>query len=96
MIWQYLSFCDGSAPKGQQWLGCCIVEGDDVVEAAARAHDLGCNPGGQVACWAFRYVPPMQYRNRLLNKVELSRMMEEVCGDGALHDLAGNDQTPKE
>jgi hypothetical protein len=40
--WWYLSFADDG------WLGAAIVEGDSIVSAAARAHALGINPGGEV------------------------------------------------
>lgn len=53
IIW--LSFADGSLPKGHQFLGACIVEVKqfddprDTLKAAIRkAHVLGINPGGEV------------------------------------------------
>lgn len=68
----WLSFCDGSRPTGQQFLGACLVSvtaedaglsavdvalsfpfaqpGAEWLAAAIRkAHELGCNPGGEVA-----------------------------------------------
>ena len=47
-LW-WLSFCDGSLPKGSQWLGACIVHAETFLDAVRVAHRLGCNPGGQVA-----------------------------------------------
>ena len=44
----WLSFADPTLPKGQQFLGACIVRGTDVAEAAMDAHLRGCNPGGEV------------------------------------------------
>jgi len=36
----YLSFADGRLPKGEQWLGAAIVQGDTVAEAVKQA--WGC------------------------------------------------------
>jgi hypothetical protein len=47
MMW--LSFCDPTKPKGEQFLGACVVPGNNVGLGAAVAHSLGCNPGGEVA-----------------------------------------------
>ncbi len=50
-LW-WLSFCDPSRPKGQQLLGVSIVQATDSAAAVAKAHRLGCNPGGEVALWS--------------------------------------------
>jgi hypothetical protein len=47
MIW-FLSFADGSPPKGTQFLGGCVVEADHFMTAVQVAHLKGCNPGGEV------------------------------------------------
>jgi len=67
----WLSFCDGERPKGEQFLGGCLVDvtEDDAAEAllfiqqqfpnaqpgsewigaaSRKAHQLGCNPGGEM------------------------------------------------
>lgn len=44
----WLSFADPDRPKGQQFLGLCIVEAVDEITAAKVAHALGINPGGEV------------------------------------------------
>ena len=44
----WLSFCDGSLPKGSQFLGVFITEADNVMEAAQKAWQLGVNPGGEI------------------------------------------------
>jgi hypothetical protein len=53
-LW-WLSFCDASKPKGQQFLGACLVSGGDTGDerqdfqiAIQTAWKLGCNPGGEV------------------------------------------------
>ena len=67
----WMSFCDPDKPKGQQFLGACVIDvtreeadeaqidvmlrfpfaqpGADWIAAATRkAHELGCNPGGEI------------------------------------------------
>lgn len=68
----WLSFCDSDRPKGDQFLGACILEvtkdealamlpemfirfpmaqpgGEWIAAASRKAHQLGCNPGGEMA-----------------------------------------------
>lgn len=47
----WLSFCDPLKPKTKQFLGVCIVRAFGVATAILRAHQLGINPGGEVASW---------------------------------------------
>ena len=50
----WLSFCDPDRPRGQQFLGACIVEVSEERDAmgeslaVVKAHRMGCNPGGEV------------------------------------------------
>jgi hypothetical protein len=46
-LW-WLSFCDPERPTGTQFLGACIVQGADMVEAVRNAWANRCNPGGEV------------------------------------------------
>lgn len=46
-LW-WLSFCDNARPSGHKFLGACIVQGGDMIEAVKNAHANGCNPGGEV------------------------------------------------
>ena len=48
MMYWWLSFVDDERPAGQRHLGCCIVLGDNIVDATKCARMLGCNPGGEV------------------------------------------------
>ncbi len=75
----WLSFCDGSRPKGSQFLGVAIIPGvatDDpfggIGAATATAHILGCNPGGEVS--GYPHVPqrywPAGTIGKLLTKEE--------------------------
>jgi hypothetical protein len=49
MTWWWLSFCDDSRPKGQQFLGACIVgPADSEMHAHMLACAYDCNPGGEI------------------------------------------------
>lgn len=50
-LW-WLSFADGRLPPGTQFLGACWVRATDFGEAVQRTHELGINPGGEVAGWS--------------------------------------------
>jgi hypothetical protein len=45
--WWWLSFADGEKPKGEQFLGGCLVQADDFLGAVAEATRIGINPGGE-------------------------------------------------
>jgi hypothetical protein len=85
MFW--LSFCDADRPKGQQFLGACVIEvtaaeadaaaldvllrfpfaqpeAEWLAAAVTKAHQLGCNPGGQVASREVPYNHPNLARYR--------------------------------
>lgn len=51
----WFSFADSALPKGQQFLGACMLEvqtlpdDKDTVRAAVnKSHSLGINPGGEI------------------------------------------------
>lgn len=46
LLW-WLSFCDPTRPKGEQFLGACIVRAASFPEALMVAGLRGCNPGGE-------------------------------------------------
>jgi len=75
----YMSFTDPDLPKGQQWLGGCIVPADSGAEALTMSHLLGCNPGGQIAfCEVPEHVTlKPDYVGRLLNRQEIEDAVEE-------------------
>lgn len=50
MAYYWLSFCDADLPDGEQFLGGCLIDAEDVADALKKAHRRGCNPGGEVAC----------------------------------------------
>lgn len=47
MYW-WLSFADGTRPKGTQFLGGVLIEAKSFMDAVERSHALGINPGGEV------------------------------------------------
>lgn len=49
MILWWISFCDPHKPKGEQFLGLCIVRAVDEISAIKVAWALGINPGGEAA-----------------------------------------------
>jgi hypothetical protein len=70
----WLSFADPDLQPGMQFLGVLIVDmpdGSDVNLAAIRAHEMGLNPGGEVAGCIVdgsRFAP--EHRKRLLLRAE--------------------------
>lgn len=69
--WWYLSFVDPRRPKGTQFLGACVVRGRGILTAMRRAHVVGCNPGGEVACFAVGQEMPPFPTNKLLQKEDM-------------------------
>lgn len=66
--WWWLSFTDPDRPKGDQFIGVCIVSASNVVAAGVIAHALGCNPGGQIGGYPAvpeGWRPREEYVNRL-------------------------------
>lgn len=72
--WHYLSFADGSRPKGTQFLGACIIEAPNIILCAIRAYELGINPGGEILSVRCESVPPEKWRNRLLTREDIAAM----------------------
>lgn len=72
--WWWLSFCDTTRPKGEQFLGVAIVQAGGIVSAVGEAHRLGCNPGGEVQGWPMPLVPAEEWRERLLSREEVEAM----------------------
>lgn len=68
-LW-YLSFV-----KDDGWAGGCYVEADNIIDAAARAWRLDCNPGGEVMGLEipedFAKDIPEKDRNRVLRREDL-------------------------
>lgn len=63
--WMWLSFVDPNKPEGERFLGVAIVPGGNIVQCASNAHDLGINPGGQVAGFPLHRTPRAEYTCKL-------------------------------
>lgn len=68
-LW-WMSFCDPDKPKGQQFLGVCIVEAPSFMHAHQKAWVLGINPGGEIQAILVEGVPA-EYHDKLLSRAEL-------------------------
>jgi hypothetical protein len=80
-LW-WLSFCDNARPRGEQFLGACIVPGEDMVSAVRNAWANGCNPGGEVECSLIPHLmaprlPPHRI-GVLLNRAEAEGIDDEL------------------
>lgn len=69
VLW-WMSFCDPEKPKGQQFLGVCIVEAPGFIHAYQKAWALGINPGGEIQAAQVEGIPG-EYMNKLLSSAEL-------------------------
>jgi hypothetical protein len=69
VLW-WMSFCDPTKPKGQQFLGVCIVEAKGFVHAHQKLWTLDINPGGEIQAMQVVGVPT-EYHNKLLSRAEL-------------------------
>ena len=75
--WWWLSFVD---PKnrdndGSAFLGACVVEGNDLIDAVKMAHKLGVNPGGDVTGLPVpeaKQAEFAKYKDRLVSQSELN------------------------
>jgi len=50
MSYYWLSFCDADRSEGEQFLGACLIEADNIEDAIRKSHRRKCNPGGEIAC----------------------------------------------
>lgn len=88
-LW-WLSFCDADRPKGQQFLGACMVvvphassEQEGLKEALRMSHLLRINPGGDVQALLCpeeaRPWIPAGWVGRLLSREDCATFEEEVA-----------------
>lgn len=61
---------DPDRPKGQRFLGVCVVRADGLIEAMEKTHWLGINPGGEIVGQEIEQMPD-DCINRLLGQDEL-------------------------
>jgi|SRR3984885_11783152 len=91
-VWWWLSFADGSLPKGSQFLGVAIVKGANVYQASQAAHHIGCNPGGSVMGEPFDdddIVPPEEFTNRLLTERDIDELKRIALATRAANAVRG-------
>ncbi len=85
-LWWWLSFVDDEKPRGNQFLGCAIVDGKDFGAAIARAWATGCNPGGEALALPFLPTAAVHLeagdKHRLLTAEE-SRALDDRIGAAA-------------
>lgn len=88
--WWWLSFADGEKPKGEQFLGACLVQGATLPDAIKEAWRLKINPGGEVMSGELGGYPvdvPEKWANRLLSHEDMVKMgMEPERWDEAALD----------
>ena len=78
-VWWWLSFADPTLPVGQQFLGVAIVPAPSFLAAVTVAHQLGCNPGGEVMGFPCRVENvSLENRCRLLNETELRTIFPDI------------------
>ncbi len=87
MSYFWLSFADGDLPKGQQFLGACIVQAETNIDAVTKAHLLGINPGGEVmmveieSAGAIKEILENHPLNTLLSKAMIENPVSLFTGD---------------
>jgi hypothetical protein len=76
LTWWWLSFADGTRPKGSQFLGAVLVRAHGTTDAVLQSHRLGLNPGGEVLSVQAPdgYEPNEKYVGRLLSKADIAEM----------------------
>jgi hypothetical protein len=70
--WWWLSFCDPERPRGQQFLGACVVRARGVATACRASWTLGCNPGGEMMALPApeHFIVQPGWEGRLLTRAE--------------------------
>jgi hypothetical protein len=88
MTYYWLSFVDDDLPKGQRFLGGCLVQAGSTTAALIKAHAMEINPGGEVAIVEItpKYVANTAkfQTNHLYSKAELEAMDEYRTLDDAI------------
>lgn len=76
----WLSFADPRRPKGSQFLGVALVWAHGFAEAVDLTHQMGINPGGEVAGSDYEpgeLVAGVEWWNRLLSAGEAEACEED-------------------
>lgn len=80
--WVYLSFAD------EEFKGGVVIEAHGIIDAVTRCNMLGINPGGEVMCFDVdpENLLAEKFRNRLINKAEMTDAFGEWKTLGELED----------
>ena len=72
----WLSFADGTKPKGTQNLGVVITKAKGMAHAIAKSHELGLNPGGgiQACTFSHKLIEGKDCCDKLLTRDDLRRL----------------------
>nr|ABU51093.1 BpiB02 [uncultured organism Bio4] len=74
----YMSFADGSKPKGQQFLGGLFIQAKSFTGAIRASHQQGLNPGGEVQAAVVQRPVESKWIGRLMSRAELEEMDREA------------------
>lgn len=83
--WWWLSFCDERRPKGEQFLGACMVRAWGIGTAVAEANRYKINPGGEVQGLSIPVDvpdPPAEWVYRLLTRAECEEFDRQQLAKG--------------
>jgi hypothetical protein len=78
--WWWLSFADPRKPKGQQFLGACLVQGYGLGTAIQEARRRGINPGGEVKGSAVQEKSLARYPENAFNRFMDLPTIERILG----------------
>lgn len=81
----YMSFADDDG-----WRGAVIVAADTFSLAVAKTHQLGINPGGEIAAVDCSPAPAAEWYDRLLDRAQL-RELGRSMGDTRAHNGQGEE-----
>lgn len=70
----YMSFADGTRPKGTQFLGGLFIRAKSFTGALQASHQRGLNPGGEVQVVVVKKSIEEKWIGRLMSRAELEEM----------------------
>lgn len=74
----YMSFVQSDRPKGERFVGACLVHANSFEEAIKTAWKRGCNPGGEIQGGIPEFIPDEKWFYRILSLVDLAEMEVEL------------------
>ncbi len=70
----YMSFADGTRPRGTQFLGGLFIRAKSLTGALQASHQQGLNPGGEVQATIVKAPIEEKWIGRLMSRAELEEM----------------------